>query len=134
MRLGLEQGLHLILQRQLHLLETDLFELFVVGEVAPRPQVLESLVVFAVLMEGTEVSTELRSELVRHVRSVMGSIVTPEAVYFVSSLPKTRSGKIMRRILRAVASNQAPGDVTTLENEASVQEATAAYERLKSEL
>lgn len=100
----------------------------------PDPVKGEALVVFAVLMDEVEASSDLRSDLVRHIRAEMGSIVTPEAVYFVSSLPKTRSGKIMRRVLKAVASNQPPGDITTLEDQTSVQEAREAYERLKSEL
>jgi len=100
----------------------------------PDPVKGEALVIFAVPMDGVEASPDLSVELIRHVRTEMGSIVTPEAVYFVSSLPKTRSGKIMRRVLKAVASDQPPGDVTTLEDQTSVQEATQAYERLKSEL
>jgi acetyl-CoA synthetase len=100
----------------------------------PDPIKGESLVIFAVLMEGVQPSPALREELIQHIRGAMGAIVTPEAVYFVRSLPKTRSGKIMRRVLRAVASDQPPGDVTTLEDEASVQEAAAAYQSLKSQL
>jgi acetyl-CoA synthetase len=100
----------------------------------PDPIKGEALAVFAVLMDEASPSPELRRELIQHIRSAMGAIVTPDAVYFVSSLPKTRSGKIMRRVLRAVASDQPPGDVSTLEDEASVQEATEAYERLKREL
>jgi acetyl-CoA synthetase len=100
----------------------------------PDPVKGEALVIFAVPMDGVEASPDLSMDLIRHVRTEMGSIVTPEAVYFVSSLPKTRSGKIMRRVLKAVASDQPPGDVTTLEDQTSVQEATEAYERLKSEL
>jgi acetyl-CoA synthetase len=100
----------------------------------PDPVKGEALVVFAVPMEGVEASQALRQELIQHIRTAMGAIVTPEAVYFVGSLPKTRSGKIMRRVLRAVASDQPPGDVTTLEDEATVHEAMDAYERLKREL
>ena len=100
----------------------------------PDPIKGEALVVFAVTMEGVQASPALRQEVIQHIRSALGAIVTPDAVYFVSSLPKTRSGKIMRRVLRAVASDQAPGDVSTLEDEASVHEATEAYERLKREL
>ena len=85
-------------------------------------------------MSGVQPSPELSREIVQHVRGSMGAVVTPEAVYLVSGLPKTRSGKIMRRVLRAVASDQPPGDTTTLEDEASVQEATAAYEQLKRQL
>jgi acetyl-CoA synthetase len=100
----------------------------------PDPIKGEALVVFAVTMEGVQASPALRQEVIQHIRVALGAIVTPETVYFVSSLPKTRSGKIMRRVLRAVASDQPPGDVSTLEDEASVHEATEAYERLKREL
>jgi acetyl-CoA synthetase len=52
-------------------------------------------------------------------------------VYFVESLPKTRSGKIMRRVLKAVAQGKSPGDLTTLEDETSVEEVKRAYECFK---
>lgn len=52
----------------------------------------------------------------------MGPIAKPQDIYFVESLPKTRSGKIMRRILKSIACGEEIGDVSTLENEASVEE------------
>ncbi|GAI55790.1 unnamed protein product, partial [marine sediment metagenome] len=58
-------------------------------------------------------------------------IATPDEIYFVSKLPKTRSGKIMRRILKAVANGATIGDLTTLEDEASVDEIVRAYQDLK---
>ena len=53
---------------------------------------------------------------------------------FVSMLPKTRSGKIMRRVLKAVASDRDPGDISTIEDEGSVDEARRAMEELRSEI
>ena len=52
---------------------------------------------------------------------------------FVSMLPKTRSGKIMRRVLKAVVLDRDPGDITTIEDEGSVEEARTAWRQLKAE-
>ena len=73
----------------------------------------------------------MRRDIIKHLRQAIGPIATPDEVYFVESMPKTRSGKIMRRVLKAVASGQSPGDLTTLEDETSVAEVKRAYERLK---
>ncbi|MBL7119820.1 MAG: acetate--CoA ligase [Dehalococcoidia bacterium] len=91
----------------------------------------EVIVLFVTLKAGISPSSGLRKELVRHMRQVIGPVATPDEVYFVDSLPKTRSGKIMRRVLKAVASGQSVGDLTTLEDEASVEEVKKAYEGLK---
>ena len=91
----------------------------------------EGIVLFVTLKEGISASSGLRKELVRHLRQVIGPVASPDEVHFVDSLPKTRSGKIMRRVLKAVASGQSLGDLTTLENEASVEEVKKAYEGLK---
>lgn len=64
----------------------------------------------------------------------IGPVVTPDEIYFAKKLPKTRSGKIMRRILKAVATNATIGDLTTLEDETSVDEVKKAYEELKKEI
>jgi acetyl-CoA synthetase len=60
----------------------------------------------------------------------VGPIATPEEIYFVNKLPKTRSGKIMRRLLKSIASGAAIGDATTLEDEASIEEIRQAYNDL----
>ena len=73
----------------------------------------------------------MKKELVELLRRVIGPIATPDEVYFVQSLPKTRSGKIMRRVLKAVASGQSVGDLTTLEDEASVEDVKKAYQSLR---
>jgi acetyl-CoA synthetase len=61
-------------------------------------------------------SEELKKELVAHVRKEIGPIAAPDKIQFAPGLPKTRSGKIMRRILRKIAENQSEqiGDVSTL--------------------
>ncbi len=106
-----------------------LAEAAVIGK--PDPFKGESIVIFAILRRGYEPSVELVSELKNHMRKVIGPVATPEEIYFVDKLPKTRSGKIMRRVLKAVAADKPPGDLTTLEDEASVEEVKRAYEELK---
>jgi len=100
----------------------------------PDPIKGEAIVLFVILKEGYEPSDALRKELVGHIRNVVGAVATPERLFFVAKLPKTRSGKIMRRVLKAVASEVDIGDVSTLEDGASVDEAKAAYEELKKAL
>ena len=91
----------------------------------------ETIVVFAILRQGYSPSDELKKDLTEHLRKTVGPVATPDEIYFVSKLPKTRSGKIMRRVLKALASGLPVGDVTTLEDEASVEEAKQAYEEFK---
>jgi len=67
----------------------------------PDPIKGEHVKVFVILKNGVEPSEELANELKQHVRSVVGALATPDELEFVSSLPKTRSGKIMRRVVRA---------------------------------
>ena len=76
-----------------------------------------------VTLEGDrEGSDELKEELMQHVREVIGPIARPDGLVFASDLPKTRSGKIMRRILRAIAEDQEDlGDTTTLADPSVVQ-------------
>jgi len=69
-----------------------------------------------ILRTGVAASSELAEELIRHVGSEVGPIAKPERVDFVDSLPKTRSGKIMRRLLKARALGEPEGDVSTLED------------------
>ena len=96
----------------------------------PDPVKGEAIVAFVTLKSGVEASEELRKELREWIRKVIGPVATPEAIYFVSKLPKTRSGKIMRRLLKAVVSGAALGDMTTLEDETSIEEAKKAVEIL----
>ena len=91
-------------------------------------------VAFVVLKEGYEPSVELKKELREWVRKKIGPIATPEDIIFVTKLPKTRSGKIMRRLLRAVLAGKPLGDVTTLEDEKALEEIKKAYEELKRAL
>ncbi|MEE8419812.1 MAG: acetate--CoA ligase, partial [Dehalococcoidales bacterium] len=92
----------------------------------------ETFVLYVTLKEGESPSEELKKEITAHLRNAIGAIATPGAIYFVNSMPKTRSGKIIRRALKAVASGQPPGDLSTLEDEASIEEVKRAYEELKN--
>jgi acetyl-CoA synthetase len=100
----------------------------------PDPVKGEAIVIFAILREGHNPSPALEKELNAHIRKTVGPIAVPESVFFVKKLPKTRSGKIMRRLLKAVATDAVVGDVTTLEDGASVDEVKAAYEALRKEI
>jgi acetyl-CoA synthetase len=94
----------------------------------------ESIIAFVVPKEGVTKSPQLRNELVEHIRKTLGAIAVPEEVYFVEKLPKTRSGKIMRRLLKAVASGGSIGDTTTLEDGAAVEEVRQAFDDLQKEV
>ncbi len=91
----------------------------------------ESIVIFAILKEGSTPSVSLKKELTNHMRRMVGPIATPDEIYFVSKLPKTRSGKIMRRVLKRVANGDTIGDLSTLEDEAAVKEVIRSYQELK---
>jgi len=82
-----------------------------------KPDVLkgESLKVFVTLRLGQQPSEALKAALIHHVRNEAGPIAAPSELDFVASLPKTRSGKIMRRLLKARELGLDPGDITTLE-------------------
>ena len=94
----------------------------------------ESIVAFLVLRAGFSASDLLREELVNHIRTSLGPIASPEEVYFVNKLPKTRSGKIMRRLLKSISAGSAIGDITSLEDDTSVQEIRQAYIELHKEV
>ena len=91
-------------------------------------------VAFVILRQGKAPSEELRRELNLWVREKVGPVAALSAVYFVSKLPKTRSAKIMRRVVSAVVSDRDVGDTTTLEDGASVDEVKRAYAELAEEV
>jgi acetyl-CoA synthetase len=92
-------------------------------------------VAFVTLRHGTEPSGALEGALADRVAEVIGKIARPERVHFVRALPKTRSGKIMRRVVKAVADGRTEvGDVSTLEEEASVDEIRAAIRHLREDI
>ncbi len=93
---------------------SDVAEAAVVGY--PHEIKGEGIYAFVVLNEGVEPTERLRKALITHVRKEIGPIATPDKIQFTDSLPKTRSGKIMRRVLRKLASGQTEdlGDLSTL--------------------
>ncbi|MEE8168900.1 MAG: acetate--CoA ligase [Candidatus Hydrothermarchaeales archaeon] len=105
-------------------------EAAVVG--VPDPIKGESIALFAILKEGYKPEDELKKKIIDSVRKQIGPIATLREIHFVAKLPKTRSGKIMRRILKAIIQDEPIGDVTTLEDEASVEEIKTTYEEFKS--
>ena len=82
----------------------------------------QAIVAYVTLRGGKEGSVEMMDELRDHVAHVIGPIAKPANVVFTPELPKTRSGKIMRRLLRDVAENRTLGDTTTLADPAVVEE------------
>ena len=84
----------------------------------------QGIYAYVTLMEGEEASEELRKELVQWVRKEIGPIASPDLIQWAPGLPKTRSGKIMRRILRKIAANEHDqlGDTSTLADPAVVDD------------
>ena len=95
----------------------------------------ERIVAFVILKSGHVADADLERLLKEHVRKKIGPLATPEEIHFVKSLPKTRSGKIMRRVVKAVANDmENVGDITTLEDQASVDEVKRAVKELRKQL
>ena len=86
------------------------------------PQTGQAIVAFVTLKGGKEGSPEMLQELRDHVGKVIGKFAAPANIVFTPELPKTRSGKIMRRLLRDVSENRPLGDTTTLADPAVVSE------------
>jgi acetyl-CoA synthetase len=82
---------------------------------------------YVTLKTGVEATEELRKELVGWVRKEIGPIASPDVIQWAPGLPKTRSGKIMRRILRKIAANETDqlGDTSTLADPTVVQDLVA---------
>jgi len=104
-------------------------EAAVVG--VPDPLRGEAIAAFVVLKPGWRPTEELKRELIEHVRRTFGPIAVFAGVEFVNMLPKTRSGKIMRRVLKRVWTGEPIGDISTIEEEASVEEVKEAVSRMK---
>jgi acetyl-CoA synthetase len=88
----------------------------------------QAIAAFVTLKEGVTGSNELADELRQHVARKIGAIAKPDDVIFSADLPKTRSGKIMRRLLRDIAEGKTLGDTTTLADPAVIQMLKAKYE------
>jgi len=89
-----------------------------------RPDELrgETACAFVILKSGSNPSDEMKDELRRLVRKTLGPIVIVSDVYFVSKLPKTRSGKIMRRVIKSLVAGKPLGDYSTIDDETSIGE------------
>ncbi|MEO1888679.1 MAG: acetate--CoA ligase [Cycloclasticus sp.] len=87
----------------------------------------QGIYTYVTLMDGVEATDELRKELVKHVRKEIGPIASPDVIQWAPGLPKTRSGKIMRRILRKIAENRIDelGDTSTLADPSVVEDLIA---------
>jgi len=81
----------------------------------------EAIVCFVVLRPGQSPSDSLRAELTERVARQMGKALKPERVLFARDLPRTRSAKIMRRVIRATYLGKEPGDLSSLENPGAVK-------------
>jgi len=92
----------------------------------------DAIIAFAILKQNAKRNhDELRSELKEIIRNGIGPIATPQQIHFVTKLPKTRSGKIMRRLLKAIAKNEKIGDISTLEDATAVHEIQASFDELE---
>jgi acetyl-CoA synthetase len=90
----------------------------IVSAVVPKPDEIRGQVpvAFIVLRPSVKASPEVEASIVKQVRKQIGPTAKPHQIYFVKGLPKTRSGKIMRRFLRSMLVNEKLGDKTTLQN------------------
>jgi acetyl-CoA synthetase len=107
-------------------------EAAVVGK--PDPVKGEVPVAIVILRSGYPPTDGLKEELKQHVRKTLGPIAKPHSVLFVEKLPKTRSGKIMRRLVKGVIIGAPLGDMSTIEDEASIDEVKRAYEEFKKRM
>jgi acetyl-CoA synthetase len=118
--------------------ETALLKHAAVAEAAVtgRPDEVRGEVIsaFVVLKLGHEPSERLRDELIATARRELGPIAVIAELNFVGMVPKTRSGKIMRRVLKAVVLGKDPGDVSTIEDEGSIEEARDAWRAIQAEM
>ena len=88
----------------------------------------QAIAAFVLLKDGIQPSDALKDELKKHVTEKIGAIARPDDILFAADLPKTRSGKIMRRLLRDIAEGRALGDTTTLADPAVVAKLKTEYE------
>jgi acetyl-CoA synthetase len=94
----------------------------------------EVIAAFVVLKIGHDPSEALRREFLDTARAELGPIAVIADLHFVRMVPKTRSGKIMRRVLKAIVLDREPGDVSTIEDEGSIDEAREAWRQIQAEV
>ncbi len=88
----------------------------------------QAIAAFVTLKDGVAATPEMAAHLKEHVAKKIGAIARPDDIFFTPDLPKTRSGKIMRRLLRDIAEGRALGDTTTLADPGAVQRVKTRYE------
>ena len=93
----------------------------------------DTIIAFITLKDGYDKNVDTIVNIKKRMRVDLGPIMVPEEIHIVDALPKTRSGKIMRRVIKAVYLNQVTGDISTLENEASVEEIKKAMDIIRKE-
>jgi acetyl-CoA synthetase len=106
---------------------TSVAEAAVVG--MPHEIKGQCIMAFVALRHGEQATSSLVKALIGHVEKEIGKIARPEKIHFVPDLPKTRSGKIMRRVVRRIAMGEDPGDISTLANPESVDKIRDAIEK-----
>ena len=94
----------------------------------------EVISAFVLLKHGQRASDDLRKAVIDTIRRELGPVAVIGELNFVAMLPKTRSGKLMRRVLKAVILDRDPGDITTIEDEGSVEETRHAWIEMKAEM
>jgi acetyl-CoA synthetase len=94
----------------------------------------EQAVLFVTLKQGVLQSPAMNDEVRQTIRTHIGPFVAPAHIYYIKQLPKTRSGKIMRRLLKGILDGKSLGDVSTLEDQASLEEIKVMYEAVQREL
>lgn len=95
----------------------------------PHPIKGQAIIAFVSLKNGIAIHETLEHLIKQHVAHKIGAIARPEKIVFINDLPKTRSGKIMRRLLRDIADGKAIGDITTLSDPLVMQEIKQNYEQ-----
>ncbi len=88
----------------------------------------QAIAAFVTLKDGVASTPEMAALLKEHVAKKIGAIARPDDIFFTADLPKTRSGKIMRRLLRDIAEGRALGDTTTLADPGAVARVKSRYE------
>ena len=88
----------------------------------------QAIAAFVILKEGNDPTIEAEEVLKEHVAQKIGAIARPKNILFTADLPKTRSGKIMRRLLRDIAEGRALGDVTTLADPSVIENLKKKYD------
>ena len=104
------------------------------GRVVPVSYTHLGIYAYITVKEGTVIDADLRDRLFVHVRESIGPIATPDVIHFANALPKTRSGKIMRRILRKIAAQETEDlcDISTLSEPSVVHELIQETKRMSA--